>query len=388
MVYKKVSKSKAQCRLYGNIGTWMTNGETFTQMLEELSSAGFTELEFREHCYGGSVFEGNVMMNAVESSDIDISVLIEGLAASFGLLFLLSLPKEKVSICENAFGMIHRPSSVTAGDADDMLSSANLMQSMEKNMIPKISERSGLTEDEVKAKWFDGKDHWLNAEEMVQYGFAGKKVKPVAASIKSLDKQIVEQSTPETIYARFAAALNTNPKNKKTMDLTLLIATFSLEGVTAESTDAAVLAALQAKFKKISDKVDQLESDISAKAKDAITAVLDQADADKKFEGITGMTKEQVRAKYLDLGEKAGVEMLKMVLAGLKGGTSKPTIMQAVIPGVGTSVTGANGATVVQNWEWYQKNNPAALEAMKVENHPDHETFKELYKAEYGSYPG
>lgn len=390
MKYKKVDKKKAQCKLYGNIGDWMTNGETFTQMLEELSNSGFTELEFREHCYGGSVFEGNVMMNATKSSELDISVLVEGLAASMGFLWLLSIPKEKVTICENAFGMIHRPSSVTIGDADDHLSSSNLMKSMEVNMIKEISERSGISEVDVKAKWFDGKDHWLNADEMVKYGFAGKKVKPVAASIKSLDKQAVENSTPENIYARFAAVLdknnNKNNSNFKKMDLALLIATFALEGVTAESTDAAVLAALQTKFKGLSEKVDNLERDAKAKSDAAVTAVLDGADQAGKFDNVPGKTKEQARAFYKELGEKSGVEVLNVVVAGLQGSGSgrKPNIMQAI---VGGKVGIQSAANVAQNWDWYQQNNPEALQAMADESHPDHDTFRELYKSEFKVYP-
>jgi len=387
MVYKKIDKNKAQCKLYGNIGGWMTNGETFSQMLDEVANSGFSQLEFREHCYGGSVFEGNVMMNSCESSELDISVLVEGLAASMGFLWLMSIPKENVSICENAFGMIHRPTSVTMGDADDHLSNANLMKSMETDMIKKISVRSGISEDEVKTKWFDGKDHWLNADEMVQYGFAGKKVKPVASSVKALDKQILEQSTQETIFARFAAVLDKNSNNNSNqnkMNLALLIATFALEGVTAESSETAVLAALQAKFKTLSDAVARLEGEATAKAALGIKTVLDTAEASGKFDNVPGQTKEQVRAVYAGIGEKAGVESLSVVLAGLGSKIQKPTIMSTI--GGGRSSASAS-ATAVQNWDWYQKNDPQALEEMANENHENHDTFRELYKAEFKTYP-
>jgi len=380
MNYKKIDKNKAQCKLYGNIGDWMTNGETFSQMLDEIAGAGYSQLEFREHCYGGSVFEGNVMMNSVESSELDISVLVEGLAASMGFLWLMSIPKEKISICENAFGMIHRPSSMIMGDADDHLSAANLMKSMEVDMIKKISARSGIAEDEVKTKWFDGKDHWLNADEMVKHGFAGKKVKPVAASVKALDKQIIESSTQETIYARFAAELDKNlviNKNKKIMNLALLIAAFSLTGVTAESPEADVIAALQKKFQALNDKVTNMENEAKAKVTIAIKAELDSAQAAGKFVAGVGQTVETVRATYQSIGETSGIETLKTVLAGM--GSKAPIASFIKNESKGAPAAG------VQNWDWYQKNNPSALEAMEKE---DPDQFKELFKAEYGTYPG
>ena len=81
MKYRKISATHAESKLYGNIGDWWTNGDTFTSFLEELESKGFTELTLRMHCYGGSVFEGNVMANAVSRSSMKIYVTIDGLAA-------------------------------------------------------------------------------------------------------------------------------------------------------------------------------------------------------------------------------------------------------------------------------------------------------------------
>lgn len=392
MKYRKITAIHAEARLYGNIGNWWTNGETFTAFIEDLESKGFKELTLRMHCYGGSVFEGNVMFNTAARSTMKINVVIDGLAASMGCFFLPSIPKENVQIAANALGMVHRPMSGGGGDADDHRNEAKLLDSMESNFIKIVSERTGKTEDEVRKMWFDGKDHWLNADEMVQFGFASKKIKSVAGSLKELDKQILESSDVESIYARFAAVLdkkdNKNNSNFKKMDLALLIATFALEGVTAESTDAAVLAALQTKFKGLSEKVDNLERDAKAKSDAAVTAVLDGADQAGKFDNVPGKTKEQARAFYKELGEKSGVEVLNVVVAGLQGSGSgrRPNIMQTIAGKIVTA-SAASQAQVSQNWDWYQQNNPEALQAMADESHPDHDTFRELYKAEFKVYP-
>ncbi|MDD2996369.1 MAG: Clp protease ClpP [Paludibacter sp.] len=388
MKYRKISATHAESKLYGNIGDWWTNGDTFTSFLEELESKGFTELTLRMHCYGGSVFEGNVMANAVSRSSMKINVTIDGLAASMGCFFLPYIPKENVQIAANAFGMVHRPKWGGGGDADDLLQQAKLLQDMENNFVKTVAERTGKKEAEVRALWFDGKDHWLNADEMVQFGFAAKKVKSIAASLKELDKQVIESMDEESVYSRFAAVLdkkNNNNQNPKKMNIALWIAAFQLEGLTAESTEEAVLAAVQAKQNKLSERITNLEASAKTKMEAEINAVLEGAEGEGKFNGVPGKTKEQARAFYKELGEKSGVETLRVVVAGLQGTTRKPTIMQTVVPGATAQVVGAQ--TGLQTWEDYQTKNPEALQAMADENHPDHEIFRELYKAEFKVYP-
>lgn len=389
MKYRKISATHAESKLYGNIGDWWTNGDTFTSFLEELESKGFTELTLRMHCYGGSVFEGNVMANAVSRSSMKINVTIDGLAASMGCFFLPYIPKENVQIAANAFGMVHRPKWGGGGDADDLLQQAKLLQDMENNFVKTVAERTGKKEAEVRALWFDGKDHWLNADEMVQFGFAAKKVKSIAASLKELDKQVIESMDEESVYSRFAAVLdkknNNNNQNPKKMNIALWIAAFQLEGLTAESTEEAVLAAVQAKQNKLSERITNLEASAKTKMEAEINAVLEGAEGEGKFNGVPGKTKEQARAFYKELGEKSGVETLRVVVAGLQGTTRKPTIMQTVVPGATAQVVGAQAG--LQTWEDYQTKNPEALQAMADENHPDHETFRELYKAEFKTYP-
>lgn len=383
MIYRKINATHAETRLYGNIGNWFTNGDSFTGFLEDLESKGFKELTIRMHCYGGSVFEGNVMSNAMGRSNLTINVIIDGVAASMGFFILSGIPKENISIADNAFGMVHRPSSGEAGDADTHTATAKLLNDMEANFIKTVSERSSMSEADVKSKWFDGKDHWLNAKEVVKFGFASKIVKAVAKTIKTLDKEVVESSTIEDIYARFAAVLDKNSinnKNKKEMDLALLIAAFALEGVTADSPETVVLAALKSKFDKQNERIVHLETEAKAKVTNQITALITEAKAAGKFMATATQTVEQVAAAYQQIGETSGVDTLKTVLAGIQ--TKKPIASM-----LGKGSHGFANAMVEKNWDWYQKNDPEALQAMSAENHEDFETFREIYKAEFKTYP-
>ena len=387
MNYKKISKKHVEARLYGNIGTWWTNGESFSSFLDDMEAQGYEELTLRMHCYGGSVIEGNVMANALERTNIKVNVVIDGLAASMGCFILPYIPKENVMIAANAFGMVHRPRWGGGGDADDLLQQAKLLQDMENDFVKTVAERTGKLEADVRALWFDGKDHWLNADEMIQYGFAGAKTKKVAASIKDLDKNVIESMGQESVYDRFAALLDSSNNNKKQkkMNVSLWIAAFQLEGLTAESTEEAVLAALQAKQNKLNERINNLEASAKLKAETEINAVLDDAERGGKFNNMPGKTKEQARAFYKELAEKSGIDALRTVVASIQGSGTKPTIMQSVTHGA-TAHT-ASAQVGLQTWDDYQAKNPVALQAMSNENHPDHEVFRELYKAEFGVYP-
>jgi ATP-dependent protease ClpP protease subunit len=375
MLFKEINKKHAEAKLYGNIGSWYANGDSFTELLDMVEANKYEELTIRMHCYGGSVLEGTAMYNAMQRTKLKINIIIDGVAASMGCFILPAI--ENVFIADNAFGMIHRPSCIEGGDADAHLQTAKLLRDMEGSFIKRLTERTNLTAEGVTAMWFDGKDHWLNADEMVRYGIAKKVVPATAKNIKNLDINAVENLGVEAIYNRFSACLdnnNINQNSKLTMK-NLLIAAFALQGVTAESEDSVVLAALQAKFKTVTDTADRLEAEAKAKTENQIKALLDQAQAANKFVATNGQKVEDIRATYEKIGQTAGIDALATALGGL--GTPTP-IAQMIKPDA------QGGESTTKDWDYYQKNDVKALEKMQVENPTQ---FAELYKAKYGSNP-
>ena len=372
MRIKIIDKTQAEVLMYGNIGGWFVDGFNFTSILDDLESAGIKETTFRMHCYGGSVFEGDVIGGAFARSKMKINIVIDGIAASMACMVLPYVPVENIKIAENGFGMAHRPRGGGDGDAADHLAVAKLLLNIEGNFIRTLSERTGKPADEIKA-FFDGKDHWLTADEMVAYKLAGSKIK-TTASIAALDKLRVENMTEEGVYGHFAASLNASeafPNNNKN-NLQMkedLIKAFQLTGVTAESSDTAVLAALQAKFKVSEDQLAVLVAEAKTKKDSAITAMLDGAAKEGK---ITA----ESRPTFEAIGQTSGISALTTVLSGM--GVKTPILTRLKIEGKG------GAADASKTFAWYQENDAKALEAMPV---TDPETFKELYKAEYGCYP-
>lgn len=380
MLIKEIDKQRAEVKLYGNIGSWFADGNSFTSMLENCEARGYKDLTIRMHCYGGSVFEGNVMYNAMQRSKLNITILIDGVAASMGLYILPSVAD--VHIAENGFGMAHRPTAPEVGDADAHLACAKLLKDMEENFLKTLTERTSLTSDEIKAMWFDGKDHWLNADEMVKYGFAKKKIPATAKNIKILDSELTQGLTVEAMYNRFAACFDSTDNNKnETQMKKQLIEAFNLEGVTADSSDADVIAKMKAKYSGLEGRLNTLEAEATKKTEAAIKTLLDNA---KVPEG-------DQRKTYEKFGLAEGVDQLATLLGAKPGNVApvanfiapevKTTFDQQVIPGY---THAPNAGAVKMDWNWYQKNDPEALVKMESAN-PDQ--FKALYKAEYGVEP-
>ena len=339
-----------EIKLYGCIGSPSVDAQQFAAKLSDLESNGCKYLTIKLHSYGGSVFEGNAMRNAAAQSKMKIKVVIDGIAASMASVFLLGA--DEVEICDNAFIMIHRPTSNSTGDADDHSQTAKLLKSMEDDFAKGYAKKTGLTVQEVKSKWLNGKDHWLNANEAVKYGFAQKKVPAVVNNIKNLDNVKVAAMKIEAIYNKYAASLTNNKSNMKKE----LIEKFALEGVTEENSDSEVID-------KLLEKFEELKSNSEKETEEKVEAVIKKA----QQKGVT-ISNYQM---YKQIGLTSGVSVLETVLNNIQPVNINDMIKNHV---------SANGAKSKSEWtlEDYRKNDPGALK-----DNP--KLFDELYKNEYGT---
>ena len=87
--------------------------QDFLDQLEDVS-----KINVHINSGGGSVFGGIAIYNILKRYDAEITVYVEGLAAS--IASVIAMAGDKIIIPENAQMMIHKPSSITWGNADDM----------------------------------------------------------------------------------------------------------------------------------------------------------------------------------------------------------------------------------------------------------------------------
>jgi ATP-dependent Clp protease protease subunit len=370
--------------MYGTI--WEYDGTDFVYWLSKLESQ-YSQITIRLHTYGGSVFAGNLMCNALERSTADITIIIDGLAASMGAIFILS--SKKVKIVNNGYVMIHAPHSGSYGNAKDHESNAKLLRLMEDNFIDKLMLRTGKSKTEV-SEWLKA-DTWLGAKEALALGLVAE---IIPASVDTVYPAFEPDDVGETeAYNMYAALLTsiptaavsafnnyqTNPQlNFNDNMKQLLITALGLTGLDAQSSDTAVLTAVQ---KKISDV--ESAANASKTEKETAEAKLKEFENSRITSLIEGATSslnkpltEEEKKTYETIGATSGIEALEMVLKNV----SKP---QA--PGIGALIqTGTPGASATGRESWsfdqWQKEDPKGLEALAT---TDKEKFNTLFNAKY-----
>lgn len=379
---REISSTEVELKFYGEINSWsLRSGKTFSAYFAELDKK-YKDIIIRMHCYGGEVFEGNLIYNTIANAKANVTIIVDGVAASMGSIVALAgstAPK----IARNAYIMIHCPSGRTSGNAAAHLASAKLLRSMEKNFAKTYSQRTGQPETDVH-KYFDGNDHWIDAEEALELGFASEIIEPVAKDINKIDKAEAKSMGVEAVYGRYAAELTIEkPKSNKSdikkseMDKVTMIARYGLESVTAESSDTAIFEAMDKKLKAEQDARKKAEDKVAEIEKTNITSLIE---AKANEEGVE-MTDAE-KANYKMIGETAGVEALKMALQAVK---PRQTIASQVIHSKGKKKPEGGGENRSDwTWEDYQEKAPKALEKMEDENK---EEWQRLYKAEFGELP-
>jgi ATP-dependent protease ClpP protease subunit len=358
---------KAEIKLYGDINEWGENSAgNFTSRLDALKHSN-SEVVMRLHCYGGSVIEGNVIANSVEK-DGKVSIQIDGIAASMGA-FLLPYAKH-VSMAENAYIMIHSP-KLYAGSlsADELEKEMKVLRNMENILVAKLKEKTRQTEDVIKS-WFVG-DNWFSAQEAKDSGLIDEIVSPVA-NVDAVAKLDLKGYTAQSVYNRFTAYLKDDLNNKQLnfykMNKQDFIARFGLTGVTAESSEADIYAALDSQIQAEKTAKKAAEDALKSERDKQIIAVVDTAVAAKK---ITSAQKE----KFVAIGNAAGAEALQMALDAIK-----------TVPGItGLLGGGSSGQSLATradwNWDKWEKEDTKGLEALAQS---DYDSFNALYKAKFG----
>lgn len=157
--------SETELVLYGEIGYdwWSDSGltaKTVTDFLAKLPN-GTTEISVRINSPGGDVFEGVAMYNALINSGLKVNVSIDALAASIATV--IAMAGDHIKMAGNGQFMIHKAWTVAAGNADDMRSTADLLDSIDSGSIASTFQaRTGMHEADIlemmKAEtWMDAK---------------------------------------------------------------------------------------------------------------------------------------------------------------------------------------------------------------------------------------
>lgn len=154
--------------LYGNVGTCEeVNSGRVVAELNKMAKR-YKDIAVHINSNGGEVYEGIALYNSLRTCKANLTIYIDGIAASIAAV--MALCGRKVYMNRNARIMLHRVSCGGWGNAEDLKSIAAQCESLEDSISAMISTRCGKSPEEVKKDYFDGRDHWFTAEQALSAG--------------------------------------------------------------------------------------------------------------------------------------------------------------------------------------------------------------------------
>ena len=179
---KAKANDTAEISIYDEIGFLGVSAASFAQDLKACGN-NLKQINLHIHSPGGDVFDGIAIYNLLKNHPANVTVYIDGLAAS--MASVIAMAGNEVIMPENAMMMIHKPWGIQGGDAEDMRKYADLLDKVENTLIPAYASKTGKTPEEL-AEMLSA-ETWLTAKECVEQGFADKLAEPLVAmaSIKS-----------------------------------------------------------------------------------------------------------------------------------------------------------------------------------------------------------
>lgn len=166
-VVKNEAANEASIFLYGIIGDyWYSDNPVTARALQRQLTylSDYKRINVHLNGPGGDVHEGLLIVNTIRADKGDrIHLYNDGICASMMAVILACVPKERRHAAKASLTMIHTASTYAWGNAEDMRDTADMLDKHDDVLAGIIADGLGITLDQVKAKWFDGKDHWLSA---------------------------------------------------------------------------------------------------------------------------------------------------------------------------------------------------------------------------------
>lgn len=129
-------------------------------------------------------------------------------AASF-----VAVACDEVEIAPGGFFMIHKAWTFTAGNADDLLHTAEMLEKLDASLVDTYAKKTGCAPEAI-AGWMKA-ETWFSAGESVEHGFADRVAE--AAPKAQADWNLSVYANAPVVPA---AASSVNPQNRERYERT------------------------------------------------------------------------------------------------------------------------------------------------------------------------
>jgi ATP-dependent protease ClpP protease subunit len=254
---------------YVGIGT-----ADFQNQLQRAEASGEAGAQVRINSVGGNWVIAQGMFGMLKASPLKIDTYNDGIAASSASLVFMAGRKRLMSA--HARLMIHECSGSAAGQVADLEKAITGQKAINDSMAAVYAAATGLPLERIVAMMKE--ETWLSAEEALALGFAtgiiNNEKKALAAPAELNATAHLQQL--QAYYTQHLPSQNPTMKNL----LLPILTAAAVAGITAESTDEQVTAAVSAAFTDLATL--RAESEQQAEALSTAEASLETLKAEKE----------------------------------------------------------------------------------------------------------
>lgn len=157
-----------QLLIYDEISWWGVSAQMLVDQL-----AGITgDIEVHLNSPGGDVFDGIAIMNALKQHAGQITVMVDGLAASAASVIAMAAAPGQLIMNPGSMLMIHNAWGMAIGEAADMRQMADLLDKASANCADLYAARTGKPSADMLAAM--AAESWYTAQEAVDAGLADR----------------------------------------------------------------------------------------------------------------------------------------------------------------------------------------------------------------------
>jgi ATP-dependent protease ClpP protease subunit len=160
-----MNDNEAEVWLYDEVGHFGITAADFTR---EVGALDVSTINLRINSPGGSVFDGITIHNVLRRHRAKVHTTVDGIAAS--IASVIALAGDTITMGRGTEMMIHNPSGMVLGQADDMREMADVLDRIGRDLAGIYQARAGGT----LGDWLDrmAAETFYSAQEAVDAGLA------------------------------------------------------------------------------------------------------------------------------------------------------------------------------------------------------------------------
>lgn len=348
--------------LYGYIGNEeKIDSATIVSKIKELSLK-YRNIDVRINSLGGEVYAGLAIFNAIRESEANINIYVDGVAASMAAV--IALCGRPLHMSRYSRLMLHSVSGGVSGTAKYIRTFADQIDSLTDTLIEIVAERTALSVEEVRGRWFDGNDHWITSADALSLGLIDSiydmKATPMPADSGEL--------TAESIY-EFTNRLTTEPQNDN-QNMNLIEELRKYSSFNNANSEADVLEQIQ-KLENAAAKAESLEARVNELLAEKEEAINSARESFLNQAVQEGKIKESQKEQFLAL-MKSDEKTVKELINSMPTAKKAPRIVDTI----GGASANQSARAQLESMSWDEIDRAERLAELK-NNYPD------LYEAKY-----